>query len=159
MQITVGNRKLTVLTAVESEQPIKGGVAETLQLITEQPLTPSEIKALRENPITTDDGRTFSGYSELSSVSVLLFRANDAVQMRIEMERQNALMIEIAAKLPDDQAKAYAKFFPSMRMDGGSEIKKGSRINWGGKLMKAKRDMLDVAEFAPNVHPQFWEEL
>lgn len=53
--------------------------------------------------------------------------------MRIEMERQNALMIEIAAKLPDDQAKVYAKYFPSMRMD--------------------------VAEFAPNVHPQFWEEL
>lgn len=158
MILKVGNRKIKAFSAVESEKPTRDGLLETLQIITEQPLTPSEIKALQEGHIEAEDDRVFEGYSEVDSQSLLLYRPSEATRRRAEEARQVDTMRAMVADMPDDLAKKYADLVPSMRFDGGT-ILKGQRINWGGTLKRAKKELLDIAECAPNVKPLLWEEV
>lgn len=158
MNLTVGNRKIKVHSVIQGEKPLRMGMMETLEILTDQVPTPSEIKALTEHVIKADDNREFTGYSEVNSVSILLYKPNDVTRMREEEARNMEAMRAMAADLPDELAKKYIEHIPNMRYDG-KVIEKGKRINWNGELLKARERLLDVAEFAPNVHPEFWEEV
>lgn len=155
MIITVGNRKIKVAAVTAGEKPLRHGMMETLEIISEQPLTPSEIKAMTEQPIITDTNQEYTGYSGINSVSVLLFKPNDVTRLREEEEKGLEALRTLVADLPDELAIKHIAHIPGMRYDGKA-IPKGARINWNGQLLRAKRELLDVAEMAPSVHPEFW---
>lgn len=158
MKLLVGNHQINVYSVIEGVKPTRDGMLDTLEILTEQPLAPGELHALRTNTIRTEDGRDLAGYTELNSISVLLYRPNEATRRRQAESEQLDTMRAMVADMPDDLAKKYADLVPSMRFDGGT-ILKGQRINWGGALKRAKKELLDIAECAPNVKPLLWEEV
>lgn len=77
----------------------------------------------------------------------------------IERARQLRPIIEQAAKsLSDAVASESAELFPKMKYTG-ELIKAGTRINWGGTIMKAAVDLWDREENNPNYAPTLWEEI
>lgn len=67
--------------------------------------------------------------------------------------------IETAAEGLDDATASQAPtLFPSLKEDG-SLIQVGTRINWGGVVMRAAVDLWDTAENNPDNAPSLWEDL
>lgn len=158
MKLLVGNHQINAYSVVESVKPTRDGMLETLQILVDTPLAPGELNALRTNTIRTEDGRDLQGYTEVDSISILLYRPNDVTRRRQEESQQLDTMRAMVKDMPDDMARKYAAFVPGMAYDGGT-IQKGQRINWGGVLKRAKKELLDIAECAPNVKPLLWEDV
>lgn len=67
--------------------------------------------------------------------------------------------IETAAEGLDDATASQAPaLFPSLKEDG-SLVAVGTRINWGGVVMRAAVDLWDTAENNPDNAPSLWEDL
>lgn len=67
--------------------------------------------------------------------------------------------IETAAAGLDDAAASQAPtLFPSLKEDG-SLIQVGTRINWGGVVMRAAVDLWDTETNNPDNAPTLWEDL
>lgn len=65
--------------------------------------------------------------------------------------------IEAAAQsLDDDTAAEVVSLFPMLKGDG-SLIRAGTRIQWGGKVIRAKVDLWDRADHSPENAPTLWE--
>lgn len=158
MKLTVGNRTIEAVMANEGPRDTRFGRMDCLQLLMEQAPSPSEIKALTEHPIHTDDDRVFTGYGALDSVSVLLYRPTDEAELRREIKHKDAALREVAALLPDEVAIQHPELFPGMRFDG-QEIKVGTRINWHGVLMRATKPNIDNPDCTPAVRPELWEKV
>lgn len=158
MNLKAGYKTIKAAVAIESTRPTRGGMVEALEIVAEQPLSETELQALTKHPIEADDGRTFSGYAALSSVSYLLYRPNDEVERQRELDRQAAALREMAALLPDEIAAQHPEYYPGMRFDG-QEIRKGARINWNGRLMRAAAPLIDAADQTPAERPELWEEI
>lgn len=60
--------------------------------------------------------------------------------------------------LTDQQASTVAALYPTLRGDGAL-VKEGTRIRWGGRLLRAAADLWDSAENAPDAAPELWEEI
>lgn len=73
----------------------------------------------------------------------------EAVQLRTAIETA-------AQSLDDNTAAEVASLFPSLKGDG-SLIKVGTRIQWGGKVIRAKVDLWDRDEHSPENAPALWE--
>lgn len=58
----------------------------------------------------------------------------------------------------DADASKCAGVYPSLKGDG-SLVEGGTRINHGGKLYRARVDLWDSAENAPESAPALWEEI
>lgn len=158
MKLTVGKRTIEAVVANEGPRDTRFGRVECLQLLMEQAPSPSEVKALTEQPIHTDDDRVFTGYAALDSVSVLLYRPTDEAERRRELDRKDATLREMAALLPDDVARQHPELFPGMRFDG-QEIKVGTRLNWNGVLMRATHPNVDNPDCTPAARPELYEEV
>lgn len=158
MKLKVGKRTIEAVMASEGPRDTRFGRVECLQLLMEQAPSPSEIKALTEHPIQTDDDRTFTGYAALDSVSVLLYRPTDDAERRRELDRKDAALREMAALLPDDVAVQHPELYPGMRFDG-QEIKVDTRINWHGVLMRATHPNIDNPDCTPAARPELWEKV
>ena len=67
--------------------------------------------------------------------------------------------IETAAEGLDDATASQAPtLFPSLKEDG-SLVRVGTRINWGGVVMRAAVDLWDTADNNPDKAPDLWEDL
>lgn len=67
--------------------------------------------------------------------------------------------IETAVQsLDDNTASAVISLFPTLKGDG-SLIKAGTRINHGGKIIRAKVDLWDRADHSPENAPTLWDGL
>ena len=77
---------------------------------------------------------------------------------RSKAVRLRALVEQAAASLPDREASEGAALFPKMKHDG-SLIKAGTRINYGGKIIRSAVDLWDRADHAPENAPALWEGL
>jgi hypothetical protein len=66
------------------------------------------------------------------------------------------LMIQSAQTLDDIEASSLPEAFPSLKGDGEA-IPAGTRINWKGKIRKAKLDLVDINESNPDNSPEKWE--
>lgn len=67
--------------------------------------------------------------------------------------------IETAVQsLDDTAAEAVISLFPTLKGDG-SLIKAGTRINHGGKIIRATVDLWDRADHSPENAPTLWEGL
>lgn len=67
--------------------------------------------------------------------------------------------IETAAEGLDDATASQAPtLFPSLKEDG-SIIQVGTRINWGGVVMRAAVDLWDTPDNNPDNAPSLWEDL
>ena len=67
--------------------------------------------------------------------------------------------IETAVQSLDDTAAAsVVSLFPRLKQDG-SLIKAGTRINYGGKIIRSAVDLWDRADHAPENAPALWEGL
>lgn len=67
--------------------------------------------------------------------------------------------IETAAEGLDDATASQAPtLFPSLKEDG-SLVAVGTRINWGGVVMRAAVDLWDTPENNPDNAPALWEDL
>lgn len=77
-----------------------------------------------------------------------------------KQEAQNLRgFIETAAEGLDDATASQAPtLFPSLKEDG-SLVRVGTRINWGGVVMRAAVDLWDTADNNPDNAPSLWEDL
>lgn len=67
--------------------------------------------------------------------------------------------IETAAEGLDDATASQAPtLFPPLKEDG-SLVAVGTRINWGGVVMRAAVDLWDTADNNPDNAPSLWEDL
>ena len=60
--------------------------------------------------------------------------------------------------IDDATASRMAEYFPALT-GGGKLISAGTRINWGGSLMRAAVDLWDTAGNTPETAPTLWEDL
>jgi hypothetical protein len=67
-------------------------------------------------------------------------------------------MDKAGAMLDDSQASTVTDLYPSYHTDG-SLVKVGRRINWKGKLVRAKVDLWATDENNPDNAPDLWEEI
>ena len=72
--------------------------------------------------------------------------------------KMRAAMETAAVSLDDATASTAPELFPSLKGDG-SLVKAGTRICWGGKLMRAAVDLWDNAENTPDAAPTLWEDV
>lgn len=159
MEISAGTTVITgVLAALEARHPIRGGMADTLQIVTDHLPTAKELAALRQRTITAEDGRVFAGFSGLVSVSIMLYREDELLFQRDDEEAAEAAFLELLEAAPDDMARKYIDRMPGMRFDS-KLIRKGRRINWNGKLMRTLRDIPDSPDNTPHNNPKAWEEV
>ena len=77
---------------------------------------------------------------------------------RAEALKLRAIVEQAAASLDDKTASEAPTLFPRLKQDG-SLVRAGTRINWGGTVMKAAVDLWDTAENAPDHAPTLWETL
>jgi hypothetical protein len=73
----------------------------------------------------------------------------EAVQLRSAIETA-------AQSLDDNTAAEVVSLFPTLKGDG-SLIKAGTRIQWNGKVIRAKVDLWDRADHSPENAPTLWE--
>ncbi len=73
----------------------------------------------------------------------------EAVQLRSAIETA-------AQSLDDNTAAEVVSLFPTLKGDGGL-IKAGTRIQWNGKVIRAKVDLWDRADHGPENAPALWE--
>lgn len=158
MELRAGKARIPVLAAIEARHPYKGSMADTLQLVMETLPSAAELKAIRENNIDAEDGRIFGGYTGLISVSVMLYREDEIISQREAEEKEAAAFLELLEAAPDEVARKHAARFPGMRYDS-RVIKKGTRINWNGKLMRILGDLPDSPDNTPANRPDAWEEV
>lgn len=77
----------------------------------------------------------------------------------IERAMQLRPIIEQAAQSLDDRtASTSAELFPRLKLDD-SLIKAGTKINHGGRVLRAAVDLWDSTENTPENAPTLWEEL
>lgn len=155
MKLTFGNQTIQADFLMDSKQGIQGVMHDCLQIITREPLTGKQQTDLKRQSIHVEDGRIFEGYSALASVSYLLYKP--LVQAKRSDMQSNDLLHAMAREMTDEQAIKFPEAFPSMTFDGETIIPKGSRLNWSGKLLRARDQILDDASYAPDVQPELWE--
>lgn len=73
----------------------------------------------------------------------------EAVQLRSAIETA-------AQSLDDNTAAEVVSLFPTLKGDG-SLIKAGTRIQWGGKVVKSMVDLWDMDIYNPENAPTLWE--
>jgi hypothetical protein len=73
----------------------------------------------------------------------------EAVQLRSAIETA-------AQSLDDNTAAEVVSLFPTLKGDG-SLIKADTRIQWNGKVIRAKVDLWDRADHSPENAPTLWE--
>jgi hypothetical protein len=66
------------------------------------------------------------------------------------------LMMQSAQTLDDVNASSLPEAFPTLN-NNGMAIPAGTRINWNGKIRKAKIDLFDISENNPDNSPEKWE--
>lgn len=67
--------------------------------------------------------------------------------------------IETAVQSLDEETSAsVVSLFPTLKRDG-SLVRAGTKINWGGKIIRAVVDLWDREDHAPNNAPTLWEGL
>lgn len=77
----------------------------------------------------------------------------------IEKARELRGLIEEAVQSLDDKSASKAPtLYPRLKQDG-SLAKAGTRINWGGVVMKAAVDLWDTAENDPDHAPKLWAKI
>ena len=75
----------------------------------------------------------------------------------IERAKKLRPIIEQAAQSLDEKtASEGAELFPALKYDG-SLIKAGTRIQWNGKVIRAKVDLWDRVDHSPENAPTLWE--
>lgn len=72
--------------------------------------------------------------------------------------KMRAAMETAAVSLDDATASTAPELFPRLK-GGGSLVKAGTRICWGGKLKRAAVDLWDNAENTPDAAPTLWEDI
>lgn len=73
----------------------------------------------------------------------------EAIQLRSAIETA-------AQSLDDNTAAEVVSLFPTLKGDG-SLIKAGTRIQWGGKVIRAKVDLWDREDHSPENAPTLWD--
>lgn len=77
---------------------------------------------------------------------------------REQARAYRAKIVTAAESLDDETALTLPELYPSLT-GSGELIKAGSRINVGGKLVRAAVDLWDRPENAPSAAPSLWDEL
>ena len=72
--------------------------------------------------------------------------------------KMRAAMETAAVSLDDATASTAPELFPRLK-GGGSLVKAGTRICWGGTLKRAAVDLWDNAENTPDAAPTLWEDV
>lgn len=103
----------------------------------------------RNGTVTVKMGRYLD--TELMTLSLGEVPRNhkEAVQLRSAIETA-------AQSLDDNTAAEVVSLFPMLKVDG-SLIKAGTRIQWNGKVIRAKVDLWDRADHSPENAPTLWE--
>lgn len=77
----------------------------------------------------------------------------------IEKARELRGLIETAVQSLDDKSASKAPtLYPRLKQDG-SLVKSGTRINWGGVVMKAAVDLWDTEQNNPDHAPTLWAKI
>ena len=77
----------------------------------------------------------------------------------VELARKLRPLVELAsASLDDRTASEGYELLPKLKGDG-SLIEGGYRINWNGRVLRARTALWDRAENWPDNAPELWEEV
>lgn len=77
---------------------------------------------------------------------------------RSEALKLRSLVEQASAYLPDKEASEAVSLSPRLKRDG-SLVKSGTRINWNGKLKRAKVDLWDMEINDPDNAPDLWDDV
>lgn len=77
---------------------------------------------------------------------------------KAEAEKYRSIIEEAVVSLDDKRASEGVTFYPTLKADN-TLIKAGTRINFGGELLKAAVDLWDIEENTPENAPTLWEEI
>ena len=80
------------------------------------------------------------------------------MDLKEKARKMRAAMETAAVSLDDATASTAPELFPRLK-GGGSLVKAGTRICWGGTLKRAAVDLWDNAENTPDVAPTLWEDV
>ena len=77
---------------------------------------------------------------------------------RMQMQNFIDSVVVLRDNVSDKEASAAVSLYPKLHGDGRL-IPHGTRLNIGGKLMRAAVDLYDTAENTPDKAPTLWEEI
>ena len=103
----------------------------------------------RNGTVTVKMGRYLDTELMTLSLGEVPKSHKEAVQLRSAIETA-------AQSLDDNTAAEVVSLFPTLKQDG-SLIKAGTRIQWGGKVVRAMVDLWDMEIYDPEHAPTIWE--
>lgn len=166
MKIRANGRTIEAVAINENKAIIDGEERPTLAIAFKDGISRGDIDALTCGIIDIDDGyKVYKGFTSLVDVEVLLYRpadaeliADKAAELQKDLEAKQSTIAALAVGLSDELAVQHPEIYPIMAFDGAA-IEAGTRINWQGKLMRAKVTLWDREDCAPNVTPSLWGEI
>lgn len=100
------------------------------------------------------EGATWKGCNGLMITAAVDFSTLDKAQT--EQSAMRAVMDKVCPLLDDAQASTVIELYAPYPNDG-SPIKAAARVNWHGKLVRAKVDLWATDENNPDNAPDLWE--
>ena len=103
----------------------------------------------RNGTVTVKMGRYLDTELMTLSLGEVPRSHHEAVQLRSAIETA-------AQSLDDNTAAEVVSLFPTLKGDG-SLIRAGTRIQWAGKVIRARVDLWDRTDHSPENAPTLWE--
>ena len=150
--VLVGTIKATA-QGFEARVPVAEGESYQFQ---------KQVYALREGGLTGTEPVAslveFHGAVDLQDKDTTITTLAGEVVDKQEAQSLRGFIETAAEGLDDATASQAPTLFPSLKEDG-SLVRTGTRINWGGVVMRAAVDLWDTAENNPDNAPDLWEDL
>ena len=91
------------------------------------------------------------GYTEVMEHYLVLYKPPEKIVLKEKLD-------SIASELPDEVAVKHPEIYPELKRDG-SAVAADTRINWRGKVAKAKVTLWDREDQDPDNAPELWDIL
>lgn len=182
MIIKAGSQEIEATTIYQEKRTIDDAPRDTLRIALSDGITPEQLAAMQEHTLDIDNGyQTFEGYSVVHEHYLVLAKgpdgplmqaradaalaqaqaaqaAQDAQAAQEQAEAKGALLMSVAEALPDEMAAKHPQIYPALKGDGKA-LEANTRINWGGKVAKAKVTLWDREDQDPDHAPELWDIL
>lgn len=110
-------------------------------------------------PVTDNrDGTVTVKMGKYLQEEIIRMTIGEAPQSHAEAVAVRSAIETAVQSLDEETSAAVIALFPTLKGDG-SLIRAGTRINWGGKIIRAAVDLWDREDHSPENAPTLWEGL
>lgn len=174
MKVKAGALTVDVHAIYEAQQYVDGDLRDTVRLVMDDLPTPQQLAALLGNAIEVEGGKTYAGYTQVVERSITLAHGPEGALVEalaaaeaakeetaaalVEVEVKQARLQAVAEALPDEVAAGMADLYPELKGDSAA-VEANKRINWQGKVAKARVAVWDRPDQWPDAAPELWDIL